>query len=225
MFRKEIAVLREIIDERLLPTFASIEKEADIISDEVWESYNTDAGPDSDPSIAAESAHDAGLYHYIAMVDAKQGLLNLFAIALHHLVEQQHIKMLRQELIPRGEPVNLSNLNVAEFVKRLADSDIKVESFDSWPEIEELRNVANAAKHAEGKSAEWLRNHRPGIFTPTCLRAEMQLMHRPNRWLFQPLSGQDLFVTAEDLERYFRAADNFWREFEDALTSKAQETV
>lgn len=224
VFRTEIAVLCKIIDERLLPTFVSIEKEADAVSDEAWKRYNTDAGPDSDPATAAEAAHDLGVSHYIAMVDAKQGLLNLFAVALHHLVEQQQITVLRQELILCGELVD-SSLNVAEFVKRLAYSDIKIESFDSWLEIEELRNVANAAKHAEGKSAKWLRNHRPEIFTPTCLRAEAQLMQRPNRWLFQPLSGQDLFVTPDDLKRYFRAAESFWLEFEKALTSEAQDGV
>ncbi|HAF12795.1 MAG TPA: hypothetical protein DCK93_02855 [Blastocatellia bacterium] len=219
VFRREIAVLRKIIDERLLPTFASIEKEADAVSDEAWKSYNTDAGPDSDPGMAAEAAHDAGVCHYIAMVDAKQGLLNLFAVALHHLVEQQQFVVLRQEFDARAP------WTLCEFVKRLDASAIKVKKFSSWDDITELRKVANTAKHAEGKSAEWLRNHRPEIFTPTCLRAEAQLMQRPNRWLFQPLSGQDLFVTADDLRRYFRAAESFWLEFEEALTSKAQDAI
>ena len=37
------------------------------------------------------------------------------------------------------------------------------------------------------------------------------------RDLFTPLTGDDLFVTNEDLERYFDAADGFWREFIEVL--------
>lgn len=163
VFRKQITVLREVIAERLLPTFTSIENEADAISDDTWERLGAAGGPDSDPASDAELAEDAGLTHYLSMVDARQGLLNLFAVALHHLFEQQQLTVLRQELIPRGEDITERTLKVEEFVKRLEDSDIDVTTFVSWLELKELRHVANAVKHADGWSADWLRNHCPEI--------------------------------------------------------------
>ncbi len=221
-FRKEIAVLREVVVGRLLPTFALIDQESEAKVEAAWERLNATADDKSDEADAAEAAEQAGVAHYLALVDAKQGLLNLFAVALHHLVEQQQITVLRQELVLRDETVSLAMLSVTEFVKRLAAAGIKVAESTSWLEIEELRNVANAAKHAEGRSAQWLWSNRPEIFTASSLRGDAPLFQGPSRWLFQPMTGQDLYVTTDDLERYFRAANKFWQEFEDALASKAQ---
>lgn len=225
MFRKQIAVLREVIAERLLPTFASIENEAQTISDKESERLDTAAGPDSDAAIAAEAAENAGITHYLTLVDAKQGLLNLFAVALHHLVEQQQLMVLRQELVDRSENVTARIFKLDEFVDRLAALNIEVKKFDSWPGIEELCYVANAVKHAEGRSAEWLRDHHPEIFVSPSLGAESHLAKSPNKWLFQPLCGQDIFVTANHLKRYFNAAESFWQEFEEALSSRAGEAT
>jgi hypothetical protein len=223
-FRKQIAVLREVIENRLLPSFATIEKEAEAISEETWKRLDAAAGPDSDPGIAAETAEDAGVSHYLAMYDCQQGLLNLSCVALYHMIEQQQLTVLRQELIPHDEVITFQLLKVEEFIKRLADVDIKVKAFGSWGEIEELRHLANAVKHAEGKSAESLRNLRPEIFTPHCFRGDAQPFFKgPNRWFFQPLTGQDIYVTTGDFQRYFDAADTFWREFADALAVKAQQ--
>ena len=228
VFRKQIAVLRKVITERLLPTFNSIENEADAISDETWERLNAIGHPDGDPGMDAETAGDAGDNHYFKMVDAKQGLLNVFAVALHHLLEQQQLTVIRQELLPYVEDITKQLLKIVkcpapEFVKRLNDSGIEVEAFANWGVLEELRHVANAVKHADGSSAEWLRTHCPEIFTPPLVRGQaQQFVQNPIQWPFQPLSGQDLYVTTDDIERYFRAADSFWREFEEALALKAQ---
>ena len=94
------------------------------------------------------------------------------------MIEQQQLTVLRQELIPRGE---VEILKSEEFIKRLVAVDIKVKTFGSWAEIDELRNLANAVKHAEGKSAECLRSLRPEIFRPHCIRDDVQpLFQGPN---------------------------------------------
>ena len=228
VFRKQIVVLRKVITERLMPTFSAIENEADAISDETWERLNANGDPDGDPGLDAQAAGDAGDTHYFDMVDAKQGLLNLFAVALHHLLEQQQLTVIRQELLPHGEDITIQLLKIAkfptpQFVKRLNDSGIEIEAFANWGVLEELRHVANAVKHADGNSAEWLRTNCPEIFTHPLVRGQEQpSVQNPIRWPFQPLSGQDLYVTADAIERYFRAAEAFWLEFEDALASKAQ---
>ena len=226
MFRKEIAVLYEVIAKRLLPTFASIEDEAEAISDETWERLGALSGPETDPGMGAEAAENAGLRHYEAMVNAKQALQNLFAVALHHLIEQQQLTVVRQELIPHGENISAKNLAVTEFARRLSAVNINVDACSAWPTIKELRNVANTIKHADGYSADRLRSEYPAIFTHPYLRNQTQLfVPNPARWPFQPLSGHDLYVTTDDLDRYFRAADDFWREFEQVLVSKAQAII
>jgi hypothetical protein len=221
VFRNQIAVLRSVIQKRVLPTFASIEGEADMISNETWHRLNAAAGADSDPAMAAEAAQDAGVNHYLALCDAQQGLLNLFCVALYHMVEQQMLIVLRQELNPQSAP---ESWKLCEFVKRLATLDINVRNFTSWADFEELQLVANAAKHAEGASAKNLRRVRPEIFDgQSILETGKPFIQGPTAWLFQPLAGQDLYVTIRDLERYFNAADTFWQEFADALTIKAQQ--
>jgi hypothetical protein len=217
-FRKEIAVLRNVVLERLLPTFAQVDQESEAAAEAAWKQLNATA---DDELEAGEAAEEAGVAHYVAMENARQGLLNLFAVALHHLVEQQQITVLRQELFLRDETLTYKMLSATEFVKRLAAAEIKVAESTSWQKLEELRNVANAVKHAEGSSAEWLRRNRPQIFTAPFLRGD-PFFQRPSRWLFQPLTGQDLYVTKDDLEQYFCSADDFWQEFEKALVSKLQ---
>ena len=215
-------MLRDLVVERLLPTFSQIDQESEAVAEAAWERLDATADDKADEADAAEAAEKAGVAHYLALVDAKQGLLNLFAVALHHLVEQQQITVLRHELFQRNEAVSYKMLSVAEFVKRLAAANIKFAASTSSLAIEELRNVANASKHAEGTSAEWLASNRSDIFTAPSLRADKRLFQGPSRWLFQPMTGQDLYVTTDDLERYFRAADQFWQEFEEALASKVQ---
>ena len=193
-FRKEIAVLQEVAVQRILPIWALTDQESETNAEVVGARLNVGGDHES------ESDEEPEFAHYVAMENAHQGLLNLLAVALHHLVEQQQITVLRQELFLRDETVNYQMLSVTEFVKRLAAADIKVAESASWLEIEELRNVANAVKHAEGPSAEWLRNHRPKIFTAPVLRDE-PFFQGPSRWLFQPMTGQDLYVTSDDIAR------------------------
>lgn len=74
---------------RLLPSFDGIDDEANAKVDEAWEAMSSmpvgEYGPLIDESEAAEMAHDAGREHYSAMSDARQTLINSFAIVLYHL--------------------------------------------------------------------------------------------------------------------------------------------
>jgi hypothetical protein len=38
--------------------------------------------------------------------------------------------------------------------------------------------------------------------------------------VYQPLSGDDLYVTQSDLDKYFEAAEKFWRALEAELRRK-----
>lgn len=139
-------------------------------------------------------------------------MLNLFAVGLHHLVEQQQLSFLRRELVPWGEELDPSQVRVSEFKRRLRKSSIDIASYPCWTKMTELKLVANAVKHAEGDSAERLRSARPDIFTEPSIRHKQELVEwGPTRRLFSPLSGDDLYVAESDIGAYFNAAEDFWK--------------
>lgn len=224
VFRKRIALLREVVMRRLLPTFDFIDQEAESISDELYGRLNAVDDPDGDPAMDAEAAEDAGNSHYIAMNEVKQGLLNLFAVALHHLVEQQQLTVIRQEFVKHGENHAISVSKIPkiceEFNERMDRAGVKIQEFPSYKKLLELRHLANTVKHADGHSAEQLRSNRPDLFVaPNLTGSKQQMVPNPSYWPFEPLSGQDVYVTDKDLEQYFDATDRYWEEFETALKS------
>ena len=72
-----------------------------------------------------------------------------------------------------GEDGDLSLIKWEEAKKRLLSVyGIKIEAFHSWNKINELRLVANTAKHADGTSCEELKRLRPEHFTYPALKED-----------------------------------------------------
>jgi hypothetical protein len=218
-FLVQVHALRTAVQERLIPTFDNIEAEADAVAQEVWDAWGQSAGPDADSASAAEAAMDAGINHYQILHDTKQALLNLFSVGLHHLVEQQQLTFLRRELVPWGEDLAASQMKASEFQGRLRSEGIDTSKYPCWAKMKELSLVANVVKHAEGNSAQKLRQVRPDLFTAPSIRSDEALSWIAGRHLYSPLSGDDLYVTEADLTGYFDAAQAFW----EALASDLQE--
>lgn len=213
--------LRRLVDtleSRLLPVFENLAEEASKVEAETYEELGRSlADPDLDPSVPAELAHDAGLDHYAGMQAVRQTLLNSFATLLYHAWEQQVLEFHSREVLdPRNErdPV-LWTIRV--FRERLSDHGIRIESFASWPTIDELRLVANTAKHAEGSSAAQLKKTRPSIFENPALEGLPFGGGYIAPRVYAPMSGEDLFVRVTDLRRYSKATVMFWEELGDAV--------
>ena len=83
------------------------------------------------------------------------------------MIEQQLADLTRDGAI-EGEVSDTKLQIVAEWYK--AHFQVDLTQFPSWPVIEELRLVANTAKHAEGQSADQLRRIRPEIFHSPIIR-------------------------------------------------------
>jgi hypothetical protein len=83
---------------------------------------------------------------------------------------------------------------------------LDLETLLEWPKIDELRLVANAVKHAKGKSEAELRLKRPDLFEHP-IRAEMSLSGVPTREepLRLPLAGDGLFITEAVFAEYATA--------------------
>lgn len=92
---------------------------------------------------------------------------------------------------------------------------LDVTKLPSWSCIRELRLVANAVKHGEGRSAKRLRKLRPELFVYPSFR-KRGIGPRPSR-IRTPLFGQDFYVTREDFARYHEASVSFWDELADHM--------
>ena len=215
-FIEQIELFYATLEKRLIPTFDTINEEAETISNEKREELcNAAYSPDIDPADLAESAEDEGIDYYYMLSGIKQSLLNISAAGMYHFFEQQVVFFLRKEVLHPSEQDVSKLMKIKEFKERLLNNNIDIEHFSSWETIMELQWLANSIKHAEGYSANELRKLRPNLFSPpTTLNNEMNFFEgwvTPN--IYMPLSGEDLYVTQLDLERYKSAIANFWTEF------------
>lgn len=215
-FVDQVELLHKTVQQRLIPTFNSVEKEAEEITEKKWNELNFSAcSPDIDPADLAEAAEEEGVSYFLMLSDIKQSLLNTTAITLFHLFEQQVIFILRREIVHPAEEFCLNLMTIDEFKKRLSDSGINITSFRSWNTICELEFLANAVKHGEGSSAKKLRKMRPDLFShPLSIERELGPIGKsPSNRLYSPLSGKDIYVSEKDLTKYKNAIVNFWKEY------------
>ena len=110
----------------------------------------------------------------------------------------------------------LSHNLILVFERRLKEYGIDIKKFACWSKIDELRLVANTVKHAEGSSSQKLRNIRPDLFKNPYLSGFLGLPV-PNPQIFQPLFGDDLYVSLQDVKGYRDQLIQFWEKFADAL--------
>jgi hypothetical protein len=215
-FIKQIELLTESIQNRLIPTFDTIEKEAEDLSEKEWDRLCSSCySPDIDPANLAEKAQEAGIDYFMTLSGIKQTLLNITATALYHLFEQQIIFFLRREVLHPSQENDIDLMKVSVFKEQLLANGIDISSFRSWNKIEELRVVSNSVKHAEGASVSKLRKLRPDMFKHPTLRnqPEMDLMHSTVCRVYLPMAGDDIFVLQDDLLDYKNALVGFWNEF------------
>ena len=215
-FIKQIELLTESIQARLIPTFNTIEKEAEDFSEREWNRLCSSCySPDVDPANLAEKAQEAGIDYFITLSGIKQAFLNIAATALYYLFEQQVIFFLRREILRPTEENNMDLMKLSTFKKRLVASGIDISSFRSWNKIEELRLVSNTVKHAEGASARRLRKLRPDMFVHPTLKnqADTDLVLGTACSVYLPMAGDDIFVLQDDISDYKNALVAFWNEF------------
>lgn len=228
VYLAEITLLREGALERVLPGFAEemIDRDAEAAEEKAWEQLCEVAGPDSDPANLAEQARDAGVDRFLMLKSLRQALMNLFAVALHHLVEQQQLFLLRREMLPLAEQDQHALLKSREFITRSRKLGVDVTTLNGWDDLDELRHVANAVKHAEGQAVALLRSRRPDLFVaPTLRQTHPEASLARFSKVYKPLFGDDLYVSASDLQRYFRRALEFWNSYAESLERLARDDV
>ncbi len=162
---------------------------------------------------------------YIELTSVRQGAINMGAVMLWHLLEQQMIFFLREELLSDTEvKCILSNSNCrdrllrrSEFMKRVKVLGFNVEALPTWPKLKELSLVANSVKHAAGNSADRLYKKRPDLFTVPEGLSSLSSMNSDPSQPAQTAAGEDFCLTVQALEEYFVAVQNFWVDFRTAI--------
>ena len=219
LFIPQIRTLGQAFDDRIMPAFQGIEEEADRIQNKKWDELCKRAGPDTDHGDMAEAARDAGLEYYETIKSLQQGINNLFAAAFYHMFEQQLLMIHRKDLLSEEEKDNENLFNFGKVVEKLTNYGINIKIFQAWPKLEELQLVANVVKHADGTSSSKLKDMRPDMFrSPDPVVREIwgECPQSP-REVFQPLFGEDFYVTPEDLRLYVKKVVELWEEFADVL--------
>lgn len=218
IFVAYLRVLRAVYLNRLSPAFSTASEEADTVSDEAWQRLGKHAAVVADPGDLAEAAIEAGIDRYVMLMDAKQMVANVFAVTLHHLLDQQQIFLLRRKLLHLGDEHNTKLHTRDRFIAELQAQGIDPTKYASWETLNDLRLVANAVKHGDGSAVESLKRRRPALFTHPANRQwyteagmdamEMVQYHK----VYQPLAGDDLYVTDEEIVEFFDAAEAFWEQ-------------
>jgi hypothetical protein len=215
MFLPQLSALRESIFSRVLPTFDSIGAEAKAIEADAYVRLSARTTENTDGGDLAEAAFDAGLRHYHLMSETRQAVINVFAVAVAHLFEQQR-HLLPFRTLSEAEPS--SPKRERSFDALLEAHAIDARTFIHRSKLEELDLVSNVVKHAEGRSAKALRSLRPELFSHPSLQ-DASFSPPPVEPVHRPLMGTDLFVQPSDLRDYINAIESFWRFVLNRLTS------
>lgn len=217
VFSKQIIHFCATVETRFLPTFDNLEAEAAQASEDEWARLGRVVDPENtDEARLAEQAQAAGVDYYLSMDSVRQALINLAVTALYHLFEQQLLLFHRREVLHPAEEDDKKLMNIGEFKARLSAAGIEISSLSAWPKVEELRFVANAIKHAEGASADKVRQLRPDLFINPHLHQTL-IFASSRSHVYMPLAGEDIFLTVNDLKGYSEALLEFWKEFGAAI--------
>jgi len=220
VFVPHLERILQVLELRLLPTFDGLEEEATAIQEKTYQElvsmlFNPD---EVDESMLAESAFDAGHSHYSGMLAVRQSLINSFVPMLYHTWEQQLLAFHRKEILHPNEEHENAFLRLSVMRRRLATKGVDVTKLPSWSNIDQLRLVANTVKHADGESADSLKALRPEFFDHH--RANGSTVPSPFQYIpnvYQPMSGEDLYLTLADIQSYGSSTVAFWEEFANAL--------
>lgn len=212
--------------EKIAPVFSGIAKEAEAAAEAEFErlgSMPSDPYSSIDMSDLAEWAIDHGIEYYKTMSGVRQGALNLLAVGLHHLFEQQQLSFLRKGLA-KGEDGTFQS---SELERRLSEHGVYCRRFGCAAKVYELRMAANTIKHGAGQSADKLAELRPDLFKDPVLpqlgwrtgndRAKSGRAAERASSVIAPLAGDDVYVSERDLIEWCAAVIAYWEELSAVL--------
>ena len=159
-----------------------------------------------DDDSLAELAIDHYAECYGTLSGVRQGVLNLLAVGLYHLFEQQQLLLL--QTLTKDE--NKSPRSVEKCLAEcLAECGIESQKFMCANKLYELKVVANTIKHGKGGASGKLASLRPDLFQNPAF-SESGHGEAVDSF-FAPLTG-DLYVSEGDLSEWCNATKAYWDE-------------
>jgi hypothetical protein len=217
-FVRSIQTFEQAVVKRVVPGFENLEQEAEAFVESEYARLGrmpaTDAWEMGD---AAEWAQEAGIDLYQELTDTRQGLLNLFAAALFHIVEQQLLLFHRKQVLSLHEEDDIKLFERRKVEERLREAGVDLTDIMQRTGLDELELVANVAKHGDGRAAEKLRERKARVLVHELFRNEEGRLGEPRASVFTPLGGDGLYVSLEDFQRYASVAVTFWHEMANAV--------
>jgi len=159
-------------------------------------------------------AMEEGIAYEHRLTAMRQAALNMLAMTLYHLFEQQRRYFLDRE--PHDGSRQRPDKDQTEMDQRMALYGIDCASFSCSQSLIELREVANAIKHSKGRASARLVEMRPELFTSKALRRIHSEADLPNQVRVvaniagAPLAGEYIFVTEQHLGEWCDAAAAYW---------------
>jgi hypothetical protein len=223
-----ISAFRRYVFNSVIPAFGNLEKRAGDVAEEHFSEIGSQPVHDDivfDMADVAEAAQQKSLDWFLMMVSLRQTMLNLLAVGLFHLTEQQLARLCRDGRFTVPPPTDTKLEEVKKWYGKHVALDL--ETLPSWGAINELRLIANAVKHAEGSATKQLRLLRPELFSNPAYEEiyREEGLTRTMDPVHAPLSGEEFFVTEQLLDGYSAAAESFFREIADCFKSHSDDFV
>lgn len=206
---------------KVVPAFRDIAREAGSATDK---KYPGAMARDDDSLAELAIDHYAECYEMLSGV--RQGVLNLLAVGLYHLFEQQQLLLL--QTLTKDENESPTTTRVEECLAEcLAECGIESQKFACADKLSELKVAANAIKHGKGRASGKLASLRPDLFqNPAFSESRYGEDHDYAKSVavdsfFAPLTG-DLYVSESDLSEWCNATKAYWEEL--AVAGDVQRT-
>ena len=221
-----IATYVATVRDEVIPTFSNLNARATQIAEAEFVRLSSQpAGDDCDGDLGslAEAAQEKGEIFYNTLDGLRRTSLALYAVGLFHLLEQQLCDLCRDASFGINPPGDTRLEGLVPWYRKHFRVDLH--ALPAWQAIDELRLLANTAKHGSGSSARQLRELRPDLFEDPRLRDLLpdmpELYTTPHVRL--PLAGQDLFVSDDTFAAYGAAAFEFINEIAQHFEDKADD--
>ena len=152
----------------------------------------------------------------------RQATVNMAAVTLWHLLEQQLLMFHIREVLDANERISTNFRNIEKLKSRLKDNGCDIEQLSSWAKLRELKLVANALKHGPGPSLTKLFKIRPDLLVPPGMKRSSHFNPLPS-YVESPAGGYDIFVKDDDLQAYFDTVISFLNEFSDMIEKHSED--
>lgn len=208
---------RMMLVPKVVGAFSNIEEEADAEADRVHgelASVPFDLNTWICLGDIDDLAMEEGIAYEHRLTAMRQAALNMLAMTLYHLFEQQQRYFLDRE--PHEGPKQPPSQTEKEWDERMAVYGINCASFSCARSLTELKEVANAIKHSKGRASRELLEMRPELFTSEALRRVSSEADLPSQVRVvaniagAPLAGQYIFVTEEHVGEWCDAVAAYW---------------